>query len=81
MGTNVESEVAAIFRDVFDVDDLGSLDSWSIETQDDWDSLIHIALVVAIEQEFEIKFAMEEIPKMISFGAIMEMVFEKVGHG
>jgi acyl carrier protein len=77
----MESDVAEVFRNVFGMDDLGDTAVLSVEDNPDWDSLLHITLVVSLEQEFGIKFTMEEIPKMINFGTVVEMVFEKVEHG
>lgn len=37
-----------------------------------WDSLRHLNLVVALEDEFEVSFEPEQIAIMTSFAAIME---------
>ena len=44
-----------------------------------WDSVMHLNLVLALEQQFEIEFSPEEIEGMKSVGAIAEIVEEKTG--
>ncbi|MBM4223159.1 MAG: acyl carrier protein [Gammaproteobacteria bacterium] len=37
-----------------------------------WDSLRHLSLIVALEDEFDVSFEPEQIAIMTSFAAIME---------
>jgi acyl carrier protein len=37
-----------------------------------WDSVAHLTLILEIEAVFDIRFAGEEIPKLISVGLIQE---------
>jgi acyl carrier protein len=39
-----------------------------------WDSMNNLRLITAIEEEFNIKFVMEDIPKMINFKMINEII-------
>ena len=48
-----------------------------VETIASWDSLNHINLVLALEKEFQITFAPEEIVTMVSFQEIMEVLNQK----
>ena len=48
-----------IFRDVFDDDDITVNDETTADDIEDWDSLEHINLINAIEEEFGMKFDME----------------------
>ena len=41
-----------VFRDVFDDDDITVTETTTSADIDDWDSLEHINLVAAVEQEF-----------------------------
>ena len=43
----------------------------------EWDSLKHMNLILAIEQEFNINFEDEEIIQMLSFEIILEFIKEK----
>ena len=51
------NDLQPIFQDVFDDEDLVITNESNSEQIEDWDSLSHIRLVVAIEKQFDIKFA------------------------
>jgi acyl carrier protein len=54
-----------------------TLDS-SPETIDTWDSVHHLNLVLALEQEFDLQFEPEEIDQMKDVRHIMEILGSKV---
>ncbi len=43
-----------------------------------WDSLKHISLVTAIEDEFDVFFDPEEISEMLNYNSIVKIVKEKL---
>ena len=47
-----------VFQDVFDNETLELEDNTTADDIEEWDSLTHIDLVVAVEREFGIKFSM-----------------------
>ena len=47
-----------IFRDIFDDEDIVVTPETNSDSIEDWDSLEHINLVVAIEKAFDLKFSM-----------------------
>jgi acyl carrier protein len=50
----------------------------SPETIENWDSLNHLNLVLAIEQEFGIQLMPEEIEQLLSVEHIMALLDEKL---
>jgi acyl carrier protein len=50
----------------------------SPDTTEKWDSLMHIKLVCAIEEEFEIQIAPEEQFEMMSFELVGDILAEKL---
>lgn len=66
-----------VFRDVFDDDDI-VVDEWTTSDDiEDWDSLEHINLIEAVEQEFRMKFKMKEVSGMKNVGEMAEIIFER----
>jgi acyl carrier protein len=72
------SKVQEIFRDIFDEDDLMITDSTNSDEIEDWDSLNHINLVSAIEQEFGIKFTLIELISLKNVGEMIDLITSKV---
>lgn len=66
--------LAEIFQDFFDKEELVITESTSPNDLNEWDSLMHIKLISAIENEFEIKFEMDDIFQMKSVGDFMSRV-------
>lgn len=48
---------------------------------DGWDSISHVSLVVAIEEQFGVAFTPEEITEMESIGRIAELLSRKLNDG
>ena len=67
-----------IFKDIFDDPSLVISDSTSSDDIDEWDSLNHINLVVAIEKEFKIKFSFAELAGLKDVGAMVDLMIEKL---
>ena len=66
-----------IFRDVFDDDDITVVDETTADDIEDWDSLEHINLVVAVENKFGIKFNMSEVVKFKNVGEMVDVILER----
>lgn len=69
--------VQEIFRDIFDDDSLIIDLTTNSSDIDDWDSLNHINLVVAIEKEIKIKFNFEELALMKNVGEMLDLILKK----
>ena len=50
-----------VFREVFDDEELEIRDDMTAADVEDWDSLQHVNLIVAVEAEFGVRFATAEI--------------------
>ncbi|MDA9279882.1 acyl carrier protein [bacterium] len=72
------SGIQDIFIDIFDDEDLVIGDKTSSGDVEEWDSLNHINLVSAIEQEFKIKFALGELMALKDVGAMIDLIVEKL---
>ena len=66
-----------VFRDVFDDDDITVTETSTSADIDDWDSLEHINLVAAVEQEFGMKFTMGQVVTMKNVGEMVDIILQK----
>ena len=66
MEKEIYERLNKVFRDVFDDETIEVNSETTSKDIEDWDSLEHINLVVAVEQEFGIKFNMKNVGEMVS---------------
>lgn len=64
-------DLIPVFREVLENDTLVVNESTTAEDVEEWDSLNHIYLVVAIEKKFKIKFTTQEIQGWKCVGDIL----------
>lgn len=74
----VYKKLDEVFQDVFDDDSIHVTDSTTANDIEDWDSLEHIGLIVAIEHKFNIKFNMGEITSLKNVGEMVDIIMERV---
>jgi acyl carrier protein len=67
-----------IFRDVLDNAQLTVHRESSALNVEGWDSLAHINLVTAIEQEFHIRFALGELNELKNVGEMVDLMQRKL---
>ena len=72
--SDILNELQPIFQDIFEDDELLITAESNAATVENWDSLAHIVLIFAIEQEFEIKFALGELEAMKNVGDMVELM-------
>lgn len=66
----------AVFRDVFDDDTITVNDETVSDDVDGWDSLEHINLIVAVENEFSFKIPMGKVVTMKNVGEMVDLILE-----
>ena len=67
-----------IFQDVFDDDSIKVGEKTMADDIEDWDSLEHINLVVAIEKKFGMKFTMGEVTGMKNVGEMVDIIITRI---
>lgn len=75
--TEVFERLTEVFQDVFDDEEIELTDETTSDDIEDWDSLEHINLIVAVEQEFGFKFSMGEVTNMKNVGAMVDIILER----
>ena len=67
-----------VFRTVFDQPNLELRPSMTAADVENWDSLNHIDLIVAIERKFKVKFTTREVTGLKTVGDLAELTAKKV---
>ena len=77
--TEIFEKLNDIFEDVLDLDETPNLtDETSANDIEEWDSLSHIQLIVAIEKSFKLKFTSLEIMKWNNVGEMVDSIIQKL---
>ena len=79
MSNPVLDQVRQLVADVLNMPKEALNDSSSPEDVTNWDSMQHLNIVLAVEQQFDLTVLPEEIESMVSVGRIAALVEEKVG--
>ena len=78
MNTNeIIPRLNEVFRDVFGDDSISVTPSTTSADIDDWDSIEHINLVDAVENEFGMRFKMREVSGMKNVGEMIAIISER----
>ena len=75
--TDILNQVQDVFRDELELDDLVLNDETTADDVEEWDSLSHVQLVVALEKAFGIKFTSREILSWDNVGDLVDCISKK----
>jgi len=74
---DIKSKLIDIIRDVLDDETITLSRETSAKDVEDWDSLAHISIIVAIEKEFKIKFDLYELKPLKNVGEMVDLIQSK----
>lgn len=74
----VLAEVNQIFREVLNNSSIQLKNETTANDVDDWDSLHHIELVIAMEKHFKIRFNFVELQKFKNVGEMCSNIAKKL---
>jgi acyl carrier protein len=77
--TEVMRRLTEVFQETFDDPGLELSDSMTAADVDEWDSLQHIVLVLAVEREFRIRLNPAEVGKLENVGRMIDLLQAKAG--
>lgn len=66
-----------VFRDIFGDPSLSVNENTTSSDIEDWDSLEHINLIAAVENEFGLRFKMREVSGMKNVGEMIAIISER----
>lgn len=70
----VKEKLQDVFRHVFDMKNLEISDSMTANDIEEWDSLMHINLIIGIEKEFSIKLTVGELTQLRNVGDAIKLI-------
>lgn len=73
----VLEQATDIFKDTLDNEDILLKPETTADDIEEWDSLSHIQLIVALEKHFKIKFTTSEITSYKNVGQLAEGILKK----
>ena len=69
---NVAGRVREIMAGLFGIEESEINDSSAVDTVEKWDSLQHVNLLMALEQEFNITFEVDDAASMITYPEVCQ---------
>lgn len=66
-----------VFQEVFDDDGIQVNDDTTAADIDGWDSLTHITLIDAVEDEFDVRFDMNDVVGMKNVGEMVDIILRE----
>ena len=72
--------IKKIMSIIFDEDIVNISDDAEPLEIDQWDSINHLQLIVALEEEFEIKFSDDELTELLNLPLINNIIQQKLQH-
>ncbi|MDH3990385.1 MAG: acyl carrier protein [Gammaproteobacteria bacterium] len=71
------NELSTVFREVFQEEDLDIEADMTAADIEEWDSIMHINLVLSVEEYFGIRFGSAEVARLQSVGELHDLIVEK----
>ena len=78
--SKIENSIIEIFNDVFEIKDIVINDELSQKDVEDWDSIGHVRLIIAIQEEFNIDIPIKDTISLSTVGRIIDYVCKKITH-
>jgi acyl carrier protein len=73
----MEERLKKVFSEVFDIEVSEINDESSPDNIEEWDSLNHSNLIMALEQEFDVSFTPDEMIELLNFELVKIVLKEK----
>jgi acyl carrier protein len=77
-GVDAERRIKQVMAEVLEIDPAAIGEGFRREAVPAWDSLSHLRLVTALEEELGVRFTMKEVGEMERFEVIRRLVAERL---
>jgi acyl carrier protein len=75
---NVRDSMNKVFREIFDDPTISLKDETTAQDIEGWDSLRHIDLIMQLEEEFNLRFTVDDITGLKNVGEMIAMLERKL---
>jgi acyl carrier protein len=76
--SEILAKLTELMRDIFDDEEIVATEEMTADDAADWDSANHVRLMIAVEEEFGVTFATEEITKPENVGELVDLIMSKM---
>jgi acyl carrier protein len=76
--SNIDDKIKKVISIVFEIDLDKIKDNSSPDNIENWDSLRHMMLIGALEDEFDIQFSDDEMTELLNFKLIKFTISDKI---
>ncbi len=73
----VYPKLTAILREVFDRDDIEATPTLAADQVEGWDSFKQVEILIAVQEEFSLKFSSRELDSLKNVGDLVSIVVAK----
>ena len=74
----IRARLTEIFREVFDDESIEISNEMTAKDVEEWDSLNHINLIVAVERNFKVRFTTKEVTNVANVGEFIALLKGKL---
>jgi acyl carrier protein len=75
----IRDRLNRVFQEVFDDDTIEVFNEMTANDIEEWDSLMHISLIVSAEEEFDVRLSSAEIGGLKDVGQMIDLIEKHVG--
>ncbi len=70
----IKSQLNEVFCNIFDDDEIEIFEDMTADDIEEWDSLMHVTLMIAVEKEFNITMSAEQIGNLKSVSELIDII-------
>lgn len=72
--TDTLNRLGELFREIFDDDELTISRTTTAADIDEWDSLMHVNIILTVERDFGIRFSSSEVATLLNVGQLADFI-------